>query len=140
MPTWIYAEIVRNVKIVSLAQSYPAGTVELFPLGANSDLSRNCTLRRNFPAGVKFWIYAEIVHYVEIILPVRNSPAGALEYFPFCANSDLLISCTLGKHFTSGTSEFISFRRQLGSYLGVQIPGTGDDGRRRRLAGGSGKS
>ena len=51
-PTRIYVEIVRNVDIVLLAQNYPAGTSELFPLGANSDLRRNFTLRKNFLAGV----------------------------------------------------------------------------------------
>ena len=58
--------------IVSLAQNYPAGPSELFPLGANSDLRRNFTLRRNFPAGMKFQIYVEIVHYVEIV-PLESS-------------------------------------------------------------------
>ena len=43
--------------------SSPSVTSELFPRGANSDLRRNCTLRRNFPVGVKFQIYVEIVHY-----------------------------------------------------------------------------
>ena len=51
-PTRIYVEIVHNLGIVSLAQNFSAGTSELFPLGANSDLNRNFTLRRNFPAGV----------------------------------------------------------------------------------------
>ena len=52
VPTRIYVEILHNVDIVSLAQNYPAGTLELFPLGTNSDLRRNFTLRRKFPAGV----------------------------------------------------------------------------------------
>ena len=47
--------------IVLLARNYPAGTSELFPLSANSDLRRNFTLRRNCPADVKFRIYVEIV-------------------------------------------------------------------------------
>ena len=51
-PTRIYVEIVHNVDIVLLAQNYPAGTSELFSLGANSDLRRSFTLRRNFPAGM----------------------------------------------------------------------------------------
>ena len=51
-PTWIYVEIVHIVEIFSLAQKYPAGTSEIFPLGANSDLRRKSTPRRNFPAGV----------------------------------------------------------------------------------------
>ena len=51
-PTRIYVEIIHNVDIVLLAQNYPAGTSELFPLGANSDLSRNFTLRRNVAAGM----------------------------------------------------------------------------------------
>ena len=71
-PTRIYIEILHNVNIVSLARNYPTFTSELFPLGANSDLRRNCTLHKNCP---------------------------------------------------SGTSEFISFWRQLGSSLGVKIPG-----------------
>ena len=49
-----------------LALNYPAGTSELFPLGANSDLRKHFTLRRNVPAGLEFCIYVEIVHYVEI--------------------------------------------------------------------------
>ena len=64
--------------IVSLAQNYPAGTAEIFSLGANLDLRRNFTLRRNIPAGVYVWIYVEFVHYVEVVPLVRNSPAGAL--------------------------------------------------------------
>ena len=51
-PTRIYLEIVRNVGIVSLARNYPAGNSELFPLGANSALRKNSTLRRNSSAGV----------------------------------------------------------------------------------------
>ena len=51
-PTRIYVEIVRNMDIVALARNHPVGTLELFPLGANSDLRKNSTLRRNFFAGV----------------------------------------------------------------------------------------
>ena len=54
--------------IFLLARNYPAGTSELFPLGANSDLRRNFTLSINFPAGVKSQIYVEIIHYVKIVL------------------------------------------------------------------------
>ena len=108
-PTRIYIEIVHNVEIVLLAWNYPADTSELFPLGANSDLHRNFTLHRIFPAGMKFRIYVEIVHYVEIVSLARNSPAGASEWFPFCANSDLHRNCTLHINCPSGTSEFISF-------------------------------
>ena len=54
---------------------------------------------------------------------MRNSPTRALEWFPFCANLDLRRNCTLHRNYPSGTSESISFRRQLGSYLGVKIPG-----------------
>ena len=60
-------------------RNYSAGTSELFPLGANLDLRRNCTLRRNVPAGLKFQIYVEIVHYVEIVLLAQNYPAGTSE-------------------------------------------------------------
>ena len=122
-PTQIYVEIVHYVEIVFLARNCPAGTLELFPLGANSYLRRNCTLRRKFPAGVKFRIYVEIVHHVEIVPLARNSPAGALELFPFCVNSDLCRNCTLRRNCPSDTSEFISFLCQLGSSLGVKIPG-----------------
>ena len=65
--------------IISLVQNYPAVTLELFLLGANSDLRRNYTQRRNFRAGMKFWIYVEILHYVEIFPLARNAPAGASE-------------------------------------------------------------
>ena len=51
-PTKIYVEIVRNVDIVSLAQNYPAGTSEISPLGANSDIRKHFTLRRNYSTGV----------------------------------------------------------------------------------------
>ena len=51
-PTQIYVEILHNVDIISFARNYPAGTSELFFLGANSDLSRKFTQRKNFPAGV----------------------------------------------------------------------------------------
>ena len=44
VPTGIYVEVVRNVDIVLLAQNYPAGTSELFPLGANLVLRTNSTL------------------------------------------------------------------------------------------------
>ena len=67
------------MEIVSLARNYRAGTSELFTLGANSDLHRNFTLRRNFPTDVKFWIYVEIEHYVEIIPLAQNSLTGASE-------------------------------------------------------------
>ena len=121
-PTWIYIEIGHYVHIVLLARNYPAGTKELFPLGANLDLLRNCTLHRIFFAGVKFRIYVHNVHYVEIIPLAQNSPAVALELFLFCANSDLRRNFTPRKNCPSGTSEFISFLRQLGSSLGVKIP------------------
>ena len=68
-PTWIYIEIEHNVEIVSLARNYPAGTLELIPLGTNSDLRRSFTLLRNFPIAVYVWIDVEVVHYVEIVLP-----------------------------------------------------------------------
>ena len=71
--TWIYVEIVYDVDIVLLVQNYPAGTSELFTLGANSDIHRNFTLRRNFPAGLYFWIY------VEIVPMAQNYPAGSSE-------------------------------------------------------------
>ena len=52
VPTRIYLEIIPNVEIFSLTQNNLAGTSELFPLGANSDVRRKFTLRRSFPAGV----------------------------------------------------------------------------------------
>ena len=66
-PTRIYVEIVHYVDIVLLERNYPTGNSELSPLGANSDLRRNCTLCKDFPAGVKFQIYVEIVQYIEIV-------------------------------------------------------------------------
>ena len=51
-PTWIYVEIVRNVDIVLLARNNFAGSLELFPLGANSCLRSNFTLHRIFSPGV----------------------------------------------------------------------------------------
>ena len=51
-PTLMCVEIVQNLDIVLLSQKYPAGTSELSPLGANSDLHRNFTIRRNFLPGV----------------------------------------------------------------------------------------
>ena len=53
----------------------------------------------------------------------QNSPASASELFPFCANSYLRRNFTLRKNFPAGTSDFISFWRQLGSPLGMKIPG-----------------
>ena len=50
--TRIYVEVIRNVTIVTLAQNYPARTLELFPLGAKLVLRTDSTLRRNFSAGV----------------------------------------------------------------------------------------
>ena len=41
----------------------------------------------------------------------------------FCANSDLRRNCTLSSNYPAGTSEFTSFWRQLGSPLGMKIPG-----------------
>ena len=43
--------------------------------------------------------------------------------FPFGANSDLRRNCTLRRNCPTGTSEFTSFWRQLGSPLGIKIPG-----------------
>ena len=63
-PTGIYLEILRNVDIVSLAQNYPAGTSELFPLSANSDLHKSSTLCRNCHAGLYVRICVEVVRYV----------------------------------------------------------------------------
>ena len=65
----------------------------------------------------------EIVHYVEILLLAQNSPHIASELFPFCANSDLSRNFTLKKNCPAGTSAFIYFWRQLGSPLGMKIPG-----------------
>ena len=45
-----------------------------------------------------------------------------MELFSFCANLDIRINCTLHKNCPGGTSEFISFWRQLGSPLGIKIP------------------
>ena len=70
---------------------------------------------------MKFLIYIEIVHCVEIVPLAWNSPAGASEWFHFCTNSDLCRNCTLNNVFPSGTSEFIPFWRQLVSYLEVKI-------------------
>ena len=53
----------------------------------------------------------------------RKSPAGTSELFPFGANSDLRINCTLRRNCPAGTSEFISFWRQLRSPLGMKILG-----------------
>ena len=53
----------------------------------------------------------------------QNSPASASELFPFCANSYLRRNFTLRKNCPAGTSDFISFWRQLGSPLGMKIPG-----------------
>ena len=77
MPTQIYVEILYYVEIVLLARNYPAGTLELFPLGDNSYIHRNCTLQRNCPASVKFRIYVEILHYVEIVPRAQNYLASA---------------------------------------------------------------
>ena len=41
----------------------------------------------------------------------------------FCVNSDLRRNFTLNRNYPSVTSEFISLWRQLGSYLGVKVPG-----------------
>ena len=120
--TRIYVEILHYVDSVLLAQNYPAGTSELSPLGANSDLRINFTLRRNFRAGLKFWIYVEIVYYVEIFPLAQNSPVGASEWFPFFADLDLHRNFTLRKSCPSGTTEFIYSWRPLGSSLGVKIP------------------
>ena len=68
-------------------------------------------------------IYVEFVRYVEIFPLAKNYPAGASEWFPFCANLDLRKNCIQRRNYPSGTSEFISIWRQLGSYLGVKIPG-----------------
>ena len=74
--------MVHNVDIVSLAQNYPAGTSELFPLGANSDLRRNFTLRRNFPATERRFLFPSTLRWwcrrnrdkalVDIILGSKN--------------------------------------------------------------------
>ena len=68
--SWYTLPRARNLKPTFefqtlLAQNYPVGTMEIFPFGANSDLRRNCELR-------------------------RNCPAGTLELLPFGANSDIL--------------------------------------------------
>ena len=93
MPTLINVEIVHYVEIFPLARKYTAGTSELYPLGANSDIGTNCTLCRNFPAGnlalrnyfllAPTWIYIEIVLYVEIV------PLAPRNLFLFGASSDL---------------------------------------------------
>ena len=77
-------------------------------------LHRNYTLRRSFPAGVKSRIYVEIVHYVSIFLLAQNSPAGASEWFTFCANSDLRRNCTLLKIVLQAPRNLFSFGASLG--------------------------
>ena len=42
-------------------------------------------------------IYLEVVYFVEIVVLAWNSPAGASEWFHFCANSYLHRNCTLQK-------------------------------------------
>ena len=83
---------VDYVEIDLLAQKYSVGTLELFPLGANLDLRRNCKLCRNFPANTLALqnylllaptrIYVEIVHNVEIV------PLAPRNLFPFRASLD----------------------------------------------------
>ena len=53
----------------------------------------------------------------------QKFPAGTSELIPFGANSDLCRNCTQRRNFPAGTSEFTSFWRQLGSPLGMKIPG-----------------
>ena len=53
----------------------------------------------------------------------RKSPAGTSELIPFGANSDLHRNCTQRRNFPAGISEFTYFWRQLGSPLGMKIPG-----------------
>ena len=71
----------------------------------------------------KNWIYVEIVHYIKIVPLARNSPVGTLELFHFGNNWDLHINSTLRRNYPAGTSELISFWRQIGSPLGMKIPG-----------------
>ena len=68
-------------------------------------------------------IYIEIVHYVEIVPLAQQSPVGTSGVFIFGANLDLRRNCTLCRNCPAGTSEFIHFWRQLGSPLGMKIPG-----------------
>ena len=108
-----------------MAQNSPAGTSELIPFGAKSDLRRNCKLRRNCPAGI-----LELLPFgANLELPWGwKSPeipsqglffafAGASELIPFGANSDLRWNCP------TGTSEPDSVWNQLGSLLGFAITG-----------------
>ena len=53
----------------------------------------------------------------------QKSSADTSELIPFGANSDLRRKCTLSRNCPAGTSEFTSFWRQLGSPLGMKIPG-----------------
>ena len=69
------------------------------------------------------WIHVEIIHYKNIVPLVQNSPSGTSELFPFCENWYLGRYCSLWRHCPAGTSEFVSFWRQIGSHLGMKNPG-----------------
>ena len=68
-------------------------------------------------------IYVEIVHYLEFFSLAQKFPAGTSEFFPFGLNSDLHKIYTLCRKIPACTLEFFSFWRQLGSLLGMKIPG-----------------
>ena len=72
--------------------------------GTNSDIRRNCTLHKNCPAGAKI-------------------SRWHLGINSFGANSDIRRNFTLRRNCPTGTSEFTYFWRQLGSPLGMKIPG-----------------
>ena len=88
--SWYTLPHAQNLKLIfefqtPLAQNSPAGTLELIPFGSNSDLRRNCKLRRNFPAGT-----SELIPFGANSDLCWNCPAGTSELIPFGASSDLL--------------------------------------------------